>query len=474
MLKKYSLKKQFILTFALVLGCSIISVILTACLVTGMLNGKSIKAANYYEKKIYDIEKYINTKNDKLLNLDYEKELNKIIPSEGIRYRVAGLESNKSYGNLDEKLYNQVDIVNKINTSDVDKKNNVTKYIPIVTENYQLKGAVILSYRLAVTSDSIPQSLISLITFILLISPFIYIVFFSYLFGKILSKNINDPLSKLKHATENIKENNLDFNIEYPYNNELGEVISSFEEMKNELKNTLNKQWNMEEERKEIISGLSHDLRSPLTIIKGKVEMLLEGSYKNEDRLISYLHSINKSTDRSIELVNDLNLINKLDSSDFNINPTSNNVINFLNQQITNFKDMVESKQIKIKLITENIQKDLEYTFDKNSIIRVMDNIISNAIRHTDLNGEINIKVTLYKSKLYFKISDNGNGFSNDDLKFALNKFYRGDKSRSAKSGNSGLGLYICKAIVEKHNGEINISNNSLGGAQVSFYLKFN
>lgn len=474
MLKKYSLKKQFILTFALVLGCSIISVTLTACLALGILNGKSIKAANYYEKKIYDIEKYINTKNDKLLNSDYEKEFNKIIPSKGIKYKVLDLESNNSYGNLDEELYSQSDMINKINTSDVDKKNNVTKYIPIVTENYKLKGVVILYYKLVVTSDSIPQILISLITFIVLISPFIYIVFFSYLFGKILSKNINDPLGKLKYATEKIKENNLDFNIEYPYNNELGQVILSFEEMKKELKNTLNKQWNMEEERKEIISGLSHDLRSPLTIIKGKVEMLLEGSYKNEDRLISYLDSIDKSTDRSIELVNDLNLINKLDSSDFNINPTSNNVLEFLNQQIDNFKDLSENKQIKINLTTENIEQDAEYTFDKNSIIRVMDNLVSNAIRHTQLNGEIDIKVTLYKSKLYFKISDNGNGFSNDDLKFALNKFYRGDKSRSAKSGNSGLGLYICKAIVEKHNGEINISNNLLGGAQVSFYLKLN
>lgn len=474
MLKKYSLKKQFILTFALVLGCSIISVTLTACLALGMLNGKSIKAANYYEKKIYDIEKYINTKNDKLLNSDYEKEFNKIIPSKGIKYKVLDLESNNSYGNLDEELYSQSDMINKINTSDVDKKNNVTKYIPIVTENYKLRGVVILYYKLVVTSDSIPQILISLITFIVLISPFIYIVFFSYLFGKILSKNINDPLGKLKYATEKIKENNLDFNIEYPYNNELGQVILSFEEMKKELKNTLNKQWNMEEERKEIISGLSHDLRNPLTIIKGKVEMLLEGSYKNEDRLISYLDSIDKSTDRSIELVNDLNLINKLDSSDFNINPTSNNVFDFLNQQIDNFKDLSENKQIKINLTTENLEQDAEYTFDKNSIIRVMDNLVSNAIRHTKLNGEIDIKVTLYKSKLYFKISDNGNGFSNDDLKFALNKFYRGDKSRSAKSGNSGLGLYICKAIVEKHNGEINISNNLLGGAQVSFYLKFN
>lgn len=474
MLKKYSLKKQFILTFALVLGCSIISVTLTACLALGMLNGKSIKAANYYEKKIYDIEKYINTKNDKLLNSDYEKEFNKIIPSKGIKYKVLDLESNNSYGNLDEELYSQSDMINKINTSDVDKKNNVTKYIPIVTENYKLRGVVILYYKLVVTSDSIPQILISLITFIVLISPFIYIVFFSYLFGKILSKNINDPLGKLKYATEKIKENNLDFNIEYPYNNELGQVILSFEEMKKELKNTLNKQWNMEEERKEIISGLSHDLRSPLTIIKGKVEMLLEGSYKNEDRLISYLDSIDKSTDRSIELVNDLNLINKLDSSDFNINPTSNNVFDFLNQQIDNFKDLSENKQIKINLTTENIEQDAEYTFDKNSIIRVMDNLVSNAIRHTQLNGEIDIKVTLYKSKLYFKISDNGNGFSNDDLKFALNKFYRGDKSRSAKSGNSGLGLYICKAIVEKHNGEINISNNLLGGAQVLFYLKLN
>lgn len=471
MLKKYSLKKQFILTFALVLFCSVLSVIVTVGIFLLLINGENIKQANYYEKMIPEIELYIKSNNVKILDKNYENELDKLIPPKGIKYNVIDLENGNTYGNLENKL-DKKELVDKLNTTKVDKKNNVEKYIPIISEDYYLKGVVLLGYKLEVSSDNIPQSIISLVSIILLISPFIYIMLFSYLFGRKLSQNINEPLNKLKWASSKIKDNDLDFGLEYPYNNELGDVINSFDEMKEELNKTLNKQWSMEEEKKEIISGLSHDLRSPLTVIKGKVDMLLEGSYKNEERLINYLKSIDKSTNRAIILVDDLNTINKLENNKFDIFPCNNNIVKFLNEKVEGFNALAYEKSININLVIVNINDETLWNFDDKAISRVLDNIITNSIRYTENNGEINVLSQINNDKLYFKISDNGRGFSNNDLKFALNKFYRGDKSRSVSSGNSGLGLYICKIIIEKHNGEILISNNEIEGANVEFYIK--
>ena len=109
MLKRYSLKRQFILTFAFVLVCSILSVIATVMIGLLLIDGKNIKQANYYEKMIPEIELYINHNNIKLLDKDYENELDKLIPPKGIKYKVINLESENSYGNLDNNLDNKLD-----------------------------------------------------------------------------------------------------------------------------------------------------------------------------------------------------------------------------------------------------------------------------------------------------------------------------------------------------------------------------
>lgn len=476
MLKKYSLKKQFILTFALVLLCSVVSFIVTLGIGSLLINGKGINPANHYEKMISKIESYIKLNNIELLDEKYKNELNKQIPSKGIKYRVLDLEKNTSYGTLEElsgKIsYKEEDIINKINTSEVDNKNNVIKYIPIISDNHKLEGVILLSYDLLVTSDNISKNSISLISVIVLVSPFIYIVLFAYLFGKKLANNINEPLNKLNWASSKIKDKDLDFELEYPYNNELGVVINSFDEMKKELKYTLDKQWKMEEERKEIISGLSHDLRSPLTVIRGKSEMLLEGSYKNEDRLMTYLQSINKSADRAMILVKDLNAINKLEDSKFSISPSQNNIDTFIKEKLEEFKALANEKSINISIELLGIDDKITWYFDEEAISRVLDNIITNSIRYSYNNGSIKICIRVEEDKLYFDVIDNGKGFSDDELKFALNKFYRGDKARSVNSGNSGLGLYISKKIIEKHNGEISILNGISKGARVEFYIK--
>lgn len=473
MFKKYSLKKQFILTFALVIISSIAAVILTILVTLLIINGQNFNPANHYEKMIPKIEGYIKEKNTSLLGNHKDKALNSIIPEEGIKYEVIDLTSNYKYGTLDSNNNETKDtLINHLNTVKVDSNNKVKKYIPILDDEAELKGIVILEYELKITSNTLPKWLLKLVNIISLISPFIFIVLFSYIFGLKFAKNLNDPLNKLKVASKKIENKDLDFHLDYPYDNELGQVITSFNHMKDVLKDTLDKQWALEEERKEIISSLSHDLRSPLTVIKGKVDLLLEGAYKNENRLISYLESIDKSTDRTINLVTDLNTINKLENPEFNITLLENNITDFLQEKLEQLRILTHHKSIKIILNSIDIAKDTLWHFDTEGISRVLDNIITNSIRHINFEGTIYIKVYINENKLYFEIKDTGNGFTESDLKYALKKFYRGDKSRNTSTGNSGLGLYISKIIIEKHHGKLFISNSSSGGALINFYIR--
>ena len=472
MFKKYSIKKQFILTFSLVLVCSIVAFLATGFGALLFIDNKNIKQANYYEKMIPNIENYFKENNTKLLDNSFKENIEKELEGTQIKYKVINLKNNSSYGTLENINLSREDIINKINTNSLNDRNDVTEYIPIINKDLYLNGVILLKYPLKVTANNISDRTISIITTLIVISPFIYIILFTYIFGLKLAKNINDPLNKLKEASKKIQNKDLDFKLDYKYNNELYDVVKSFEDMRKELKDTLDKEWALEEERKEIIGGLSHDLRSPLTVIKGKLDLLLEGSYKNEDRLLKYLDSIEKSTDRAIVLVEDLNRFNKLESAEFKINPSEENIKVFLTEKVYELKSITDEKDINLNLKLIGIDDSTKFTFDKESISRVLDNIIMNSIRYVDKKGSINIAAELNNKKLEFTISDNGCGFSKKDLKYALNKFYRGDESRGTNMGNSGLGLYICKVIIEKHNGKIVLSNSDNGGAKIQFFIE--
>lgn len=471
MFKKYTLKKQFVLTFIVVIISSMLAVIGTVTalwIVAGVID---YKEANYYEQMLPKIEEYIAKYNIELLDESYEKELNKIIPIDGIKYKVIDLRSNYSFGTMDWDDSRNSKLIYELNKSNVDKYNNVEKFIPIINENNDVKGVIILAYQLKVTGSGMSKLFISIALIIAIISPFIYIIIFSYIYGIRLSKNINEPLQKIKMASTKVQNRDLDFQLDYPYNNELGEVIESFNNMKIALKTTLEEQWNMEEERKEIIAGLSHDLRSPLTVIKGKVDLLLEAGCNNVERTSKYLESINNSTERAIVLVEDLNTVNKMDKPEFVITITKNNIQNFLCEKLENLIVIASSKDIEIKLHKYNIKDDSYWFFDREAISRVLDNVVINGIRHSNRNGEINIKVILKDSELIFIIDDSGKGFTNEALKKGLKKFYRGDKARSTKDGNLGLGLYISNKLVEMHKGDLRISNNRNGSGRVKFNL---
>ncbi|MEG0050778.1 MAG: ATP-binding protein [Terrisporobacter sp.] len=468
MFERYAIKKQFMYSLISVIIFSLISSFLVSASVLILFLGRDYfnQEANdldYYKKEVNQIEKYIDEKGEILLNKVSKEKLENIINPNKIQYEVISLNNKSTYGNIEDKTeINKKELLKKINKKDIEL-DNTKEYLPIFNENNDLVGCMLLSYNSG--SGQIAQSAYN--NFIVLgvtyLSPFIFIIIYTLVFGKSFSKNINNQFKRLMDASEKIKNQDLDFTLGYPYNNEVGKLTDSFENMRVNLKETLNNQWRSEKEKQEIIQALSHDLRSPLTVVKGNVELLQSGAYKNEEKLKRYLNSIEKSTNRAVVLVEDLNTLSKIDDMDFSLNKEQINIKELIKEKIEEYDLLMENKNIKFEAEFDNIDENNVVYLDKGKISRVLDNIITNSFRYIKENGRIHIKLSTGDNCIIFKIKDNGCGFVENDVEKVFQRFYKSDKSRTKSEGNSGLGLYICKQIIDKHGGTIKAFNENGG-----------
>ena len=324
-------------------------------------------------------------------------------------------------------------------------------------------------YQIKVTFAKNTGRLIFFIMILIaLLSPFLYIVSFTLIFSRILAKKVNRPLQLLTDAAKKIKEKNLDFEIKYHSENELGSLCTAFSEMKDELRKSLSVQWEMEQERVEMIESLAHDLKSPLSIIMGYTDSLIDSNRNDNGKLYRYLSVIKKNAEKSTALVQQMQYTTDLEKSNVQLNLESVNLYEFLNQKVHDYELEASKKHIEFLLKIES-DVPINVEIDKERIMRILDNIISNSLQYTPNNGTISITVTAEKNMIFYKICDSGCGFSSKDLKKAFDKFYRGDEARQTKGGHSGLGLYIVKKLLGQINGSIQIENTELGGACVIF-----
>lgn len=475
-MKNMTFKAQFIISIIMVLALSIILTIAGTFLDIWLIDKGIILPANYYSSKVPEIKEYINKNKDKIINKDFKDKLEKVIPTSGIEYEVVNSNGRLSYGYFKTPIVSKISIVHKETTETFGQiGQKVIKYIPI-SDNNAIKGMVILKYFMKNSAKNTNFNwIVSYSDIYLSIAPFIYIVLFSIIFGKMFSHNFGVPLKQLMEASERIKSRDLNFNITYEKNNELGKLCRSFEDMRANLKESLKKQWNMEEERQEMISAVSHDLRTPITIIKGHVEGLLESNHIDDEKLYRYLNLIDKNTDRMSNLVEKMNLITKIEKTDFKLNNNSCDLISYMNEKSMEYNMLGRDKKIKFTYkIEDSGNSNGIINIDSYALSEILDNLISNSIRFTPEEGSINLNLQIYKGMLTFSVSDTGCGFSNKDMKNAFKRFYQGDTSRSKEKGHSGLGLYIVKTLVDKFKGSVQIENNALGGAEIKICIPIN
>lgn len=471
-MKNQSLITQFRHTFIFIIIASIVATVITYVfalyLYIHSLN-KDIYPPNYYERQVPRIEKYINEKNITLLSQSNEEGLKRTIRGDDMPYQVVDNNGNILYGTNPKKLFKtKEELFNNFINKTV-RKGGYIHTVPIKGDNGKIEGAVILFYQVKITFANSRGRFVFAVIIMALFSPFLYIVGFTRWLSKRFVKNINQPLHLLIDASKKIKEKDLDFEIDYYSDNELGKLCSAFSEMKDELKGSLSAQWKMEQERVEMVEALAHDLKSPLSIILGYTDALIGNNTDDNEKLHRYLTVIRENTEKSAALVQKMQYTSDLEKSNIQLNLVPINLPEFLRQKVQDYELQAHQKEVELILkMKGNIQSPIQIDVDR--LTRIFDNIISNSLQYTPSGGNISITVKDEKNCISYEICDSGRGFSSKDLKKALDKFYRGDEARQTKGGHSGLGLYIVKQLVEQLGGSVKIENSKSGGACVKFW----
>lgn len=285
-------------------------------------------------------------------------------------------------------------------------------------------------------------------------------------------RSILRPLNILRVAMNQIKEGDLDFSVQAETEDEIGQLCEDFEEMRVRLKELIDNRLQYEEDIKELISNISHDLKTPLTAIKGYAEGLVDGVAVTPEKQIKYLKTIlTKANDMSI-LVDELAFYAKIDCNTVPYSFANINIHEYFNDCIEDLKFDLEVKNIQI-LYENDVDPKVEVIADAEQLKRVVNNIVGNAVKYQDKQkGEIRIRIHDIGSFVQIEIEDNGIGISEADIPYVFDRFYRADASRNSKKGGNGLGLSISKKIIEDHDGRIWARSESGVGTTIVFTLR--
>ena len=282
----------------------------------------------------------------------------------------------------------------------------------------------------------------------------------------IWAKKISKELNPLLEASEEIGKQNLDFQVKKSNIQEFNAILESLEKIKLGLSESLRTNWREEEKKRNQISALSHDIKTPVSIIKGNSELLGETNLTEEQQ--TYLNYIRKNTSRIDKYIETLILVNKSNQA---------NELNFLEIKTEKFIENIEklakefTSTYKLNLL-EDINYDDDFLIvDLKNFERAFLNILSNAKEQSPKNSTIKLIICSKAAKLQISILDQGHGFTGEDLLYAKDQFYQGDKSRHSKE-NYGIGLFVAEQIIDMHGGSLVLENRTDEiGAQVSILL---
>lgn len=246
---------------------------------------------------------------------------------------------------------------------------------------------------------------------------------------------------------------------------ELSEKISGLNQTNDMMKQ-------MENYRKEYIGNISHELKTPLFSIQGYVETLKDGALEDVVIREKYLDRIGVSVERLIDIVSDLDMINRFEAGEIVLNLSVFEINQLIREVFDLLEIEAEKRNTNLTLITS--QSKIYTSADRQKIFQVFVNLVSNAIHYANRkDAQVNVKTTILNDKIYIEIEDNGMGIKPEAIPRIFERFYRVEASRTRRErGGSGLGLAIVKHILEAHNENISVESEYLNGTKFSFSLK--
>ena len=310
-------------------------------------------------------------------------------------------------------------------------------------------------YDISIIDSADSQGRVHVMAKDLFISAFIILISVALVVGLWVYRSIAVPLVKLKKATQNIKEGNLDFVLDVEGNDEFSELCQDFEEMRRRLKESTEEKNLIEKENKELISNISHDLKTPITAVKGYIEGIMDGVADTPEKMDRYVRTIYNKTNEMDHLINELTFYSKIDTNRIPYTFNKIHISDYFEDCVDELSVELDSSGISLTYFNY-LEEDAVVIADAEQLKRVINNIVSNSLKYMDKpKGVINIRLRDVGDFIQIEIEDNGKGIAQKDLANIFERFYRTDASRNSSKGGSGIGLSIVKKIMEDHGGQV-------------------
>jgi signal transduction histidine kinase len=349
------------------------------------------------------------------------------------------VEKNDLYGLFDEK---RLTIEKSLKTKDQNGKEKIMGAIYLSTsipDVYELQRSIIRFYL-----NSVGVSVI-------------IVILLAYIFSRRISK----PLKEINKTARIIAGGEFQKRLNIKSRDEIGELATSFNNMIEAL-------GHLEEMRRAFIANISHELRTPMTSIRGFIEGILDGTIPTE-RQDYYLTIVRDEVNRMNRLVNDILDLARMEAGEVKLNLIEFNINELVRRTVIKIESLLVSKNIDIEACFE--EDDMYVIGDLDSIERVILNLVHNAVKFTQEGGKIKISTFKKRDRICISIEDNGPGISNEEISLIWDRFYKSDKSRGKDKSGTGLGLAIVKNIISEHGQEIVVESESGHGAKFTFTL---
>ncbi|MEE1250327.1 MAG: HAMP domain-containing sensor histidine kinase, partial [Lachnospiraceae bacterium] len=283
---------------------------------------------------------------------------------------------------------------------------------------------------------------------------------------------IMTPLEKLAKAAKNIRDGNLDFTLESEGAQEIRELCEIFEEMRQRLKASAEEKLVFDKENKELISNISHDLKTPITAVKGYCEGIMDGVADTPEKQEKYVRTIYNKAIEMDRLINELTFYSKIDTNRIPYTFSKINVKGYFDDAAEEIGLELDAKNVDFAY-HNYVDDDVLIIADVEQIKRVINNIVGNSVKYMNKpRGMINMRVRDVGDFIQVELEDNGKGIAAKDLPLIFDRFYRTDASRNSSKGGSGIGLSIVKKIMEDHGGKVWATSKENVGTVMYFVLR--
>ena len=306
----------------------------------------------------------------------------------------------------------------------------------------------------------------------MVIAIIVILVFTSLMLTQWIQRGVFLPVNELNTAMKNIADGNLEYMLNTDSKGEIGELYKNYEDMRLRLKESTDEKFEHEKQNRELISNISHDLKTPITAIKGYVEGIMDGVADTPEKMDKYIKTIyNKANDMD-RLINELTIYSGIDSNRIPYHFHRLNVADYFGDCVEEVGLDLESKNIELNY-SNLVSPDAMIIADPEQLKRVINNIIGNSVKYLEREkGVIDIRILDEVDSIRVEIEDNGKGIAARDLPNIFERFYRTDASRNSLKGGSGIGLSIVKKIVEDHGGYIWATSKEGEGTCLHFVFR--